>query len=635
MSYLSPTRLQFAGQFQAAPSTVNNDPVHYDNSTFKKSYQEYGSGATNGWWNPQGDASFRLINCPLTSVVIDGKECAPPSLFVAGSDTRVSGKIVDLDPEQQLVSEIWGQEIRITNKGGDTLLSGKFKVAPFTNIWWSRAASAGGGDISASAVYQSTIEELQWGDFSSEEAESLAQFRAKAGDQLSIRFIVDSYNMDHTSPEFTYGRISGSIGLSSPDGPSHFTLGRHFFPKLNRQGSPQGPLFFACGKLYQDLGRFVLDLGNSLPVSSTNGPIADVGSLYLAYLNQSNEVTILAPVPYSTEAGWYEKTSGIIDIPLSSEQITAAGDTPLMLVGNTQTDPQANPSLLSETPGGYHVRADLFVARLASEDIAEEARFEPKSLPANQANIRLYATQFGEALKGATVFLRFDNSGLQVSTSVQGRTAPVVGTPQSALNFPHTVTTNEEGFVDVTFTASDPGNVRTYMESQIYGVRYYLSQLLDSDYINENSINPSDFLSFLVWQKFEGQADWPSIQPIMQQYANLYPLMDQFIDLSSETDLLTQRDALLLVFGLDPSNPNYMPVTRDLSPAKRQAILTWLNNNESTPRSDGESNRTPKAAAPPEKLAATTPESAEPLRGGKTLAGMRRLGQLRYQTKQH
>ena len=35
MSYLGALRLHFAGQFQAAVSTVNNDPTHFDNATFQ------------------------------------------------------------------------------------------------------------------------------------------------------------------------------------------------------------------------------------------------------------------------------------------------------------------------------------------------------------------------------------------------------------------------------------------------------------------------------------------------------------------------------------------------------------------------------------------------------------------------
>ena len=35
MSYLHAVRLTFAGRFQAAVSTVNNDPTHFDNASFK------------------------------------------------------------------------------------------------------------------------------------------------------------------------------------------------------------------------------------------------------------------------------------------------------------------------------------------------------------------------------------------------------------------------------------------------------------------------------------------------------------------------------------------------------------------------------------------------------------------------
>jgi hypothetical protein len=44
MSYLSLPRIVFAGQFQADPSTVNNDPEHFDSGTFRSNYQIPGPG---------------------------------------------------------------------------------------------------------------------------------------------------------------------------------------------------------------------------------------------------------------------------------------------------------------------------------------------------------------------------------------------------------------------------------------------------------------------------------------------------------------------------------------------------------------------------------------------------------------
>ena len=128
MSYLNPLRLHFAGSFQAAPSTVNNDPTHFDNRHFRPSYQKFGEHGTNGWWNPRGNADVRLIGCQVTAAWQDGKPVSGDSILqcsIADSNTRVAAKLVDLDPEQQMVSEIWGLEVRICTADGSTLVKGQ------------------------------------------------------------------------------------------------------------------------------------------------------------------------------------------------------------------------------------------------------------------------------------------------------------------------------------------------------------------------------------------------------------------------------------------------------------------------------------------------------------------------------
>ena len=69
-----------------------------------------------------------------------------------------------------------------------------------------------------------------------------------------------------------------------------------------------------------------------------------------------------------------------------------------------------------------------------------------------------------------------------------------------------------------------------------------------------------------------------AIQPIFQQYANLYPLMGDIVDLADYDSVCGLREMLLLAFELPITNPNSMPVTRDLSQAKRTAILSWLQH---------------------------------------------------------
>src|SRR5207253_1807368 len=120
----------------------------------------------NGWFNPEGDGDWRLIGCKVTAAwLADGSPAANDDpihqCLIADSDRTVAAKLVDLDPEQQLVSEIWGLEVRICDAAGTTLLRGQFEPAAFMEIW--NRGGGGGGDSVASAMYQSVLTQLEWG----------------------------------------------------------------------------------------------------------------------------------------------------------------------------------------------------------------------------------------------------------------------------------------------------------------------------------------------------------------------------------------------------------------------------------------------------------------------------------------
>ncbi len=166
MTYLGFPRLTFAGSFQADPSTVNNDPAHFNDATFQARLQQPESGSLpdqqNGWWNPRGTGAWRLRNCHVTSVLYADGSAAASTLAdpivggtLAAANERVSAKIVDLDPEQQMVSEIWGLQLRLLDVQGRPTWSGTFTVAPFSDIWVRYPA--GHPDSFFGAVYQSTI----------------------------------------------------------------------------------------------------------------------------------------------------------------------------------------------------------------------------------------------------------------------------------------------------------------------------------------------------------------------------------------------------------------------------------------------------------------------------------------------
>ena len=64
----------FSGSFEAAISTVNNDPVHFDNARFKPSYARPQTGTgpdeLNGSFNPDGSGNWKLHGCAVTSAFL-------------------------------------------------------------------------------------------------------------------------------------------------------------------------------------------------------------------------------------------------------------------------------------------------------------------------------------------------------------------------------------------------------------------------------------------------------------------------------------------------------------------------------------------------------------------------------------
>jgi hypothetical protein len=248
MSYLNPLRLHFAGRFQANVSTVNNDPGHYDNATFLASYQEMQTAkAANGWFNPEGDAAWRLLGCNITAAwTPDGAVASDDAILkciVADSDTQAPAKLLDLDPEQQLVSEIWGLQVRIADANGNTLLSSDFEPAAFMDIWDRAVGEEAGGDVDAGAMYQSVLTNLQWADVPPNSF--LGKLKAAAADGvLSIKFNVDAINMDFTSPDFMCGRITGTIGPATASEPQHLVIGRQF---MAAPATGQFNFFFPAG----------------------------------------------------------------------------------------------------------------------------------------------------------------------------------------------------------------------------------------------------------------------------------------------------------------------------------------------------------------------------------------------------
>jgi hypothetical protein len=553
MSYLNPVRLHFAGKFQADPSTVNNTTQYYDNATFKELYAQNG-----GAWNPEGSGAWRFVDCRVTRVCYaDGSSTTDRAfdpvvgLRIADSNKRVAGKLVDLDPQQQMCSEIWSLIVRLTDGTLDSF-AGPFETAAFYDLWQRAMERGNPRQQPLSAVYQSIIAPLAWGDTSG--SRFLTELREAATDgMLSIKFNVDGYDRDSTLPTFTLGRIVGSIGPAYEDEPHQFVLGRHL-------GGTELHMNYMPCVVDTRARRLIADFGNAIATHKPGGTLMNIGDMTIGYIdaNNNNRYMPLGAVSYR-EPGWYESTAGVQSFPLNEAAIAAVASNVMAVAINGQP-------FVQENPGGVHVRADQFVYRLSPGDTAE---------------VQLYATQYGVLQDGAPITVVFDPSQLQGSTTSQ----PPVAVPDILTGFdPAKPILAKKGRAVLKLKAGNPDNPRIYVDGQVYGVRPIPQSIASNP--TGSWINPSAFVSLLVWDEYAPkELTWyGQMQPIFTQYGNLYPLMDKIIDLRSYEAVAANKDILSFVFSLPESDPNSMPVTRDLSPAKRAAILKWLKNPvEGTP----------------------------------------------------
>jgi hypothetical protein len=498
--------------------------------------------------------------------------------------------------------------VRILGAQGQLLLRGDFKPAAFTDLW-PRATAGASGDMALGAMYQSVLTDLKWGDVSG--SAFLTALRAASPEQLSIKFNVDGYNMSFGSPSFTYGRVVGTIGPSSATEPKHFVAGRQFI------ASPSQPNYAAAlnhcvGLVDSASSQILIDLGNALTTTTPGGAPNDIGDLILSCAITQGPPnclgTLLSPLDpygYVLKPDWYETTAGVVSLAVPPSA-------PLSAIQSSVLSMSGPNSFISEWSNGEFVRADGFVYRLS---------------PGHLLQVPLYATQFGQPLPGVSVGFAFDNNQLQPS-GVDSQGQPLqVGVPAQALSFPASVITDAQGMAILAVEGSDPGNPRQFIDGQVYGIRPFIN---DGSYF-DNPNNSSNFISVLLWNGFASSSPvlWSDIQPILQQYANLYPVMNRFFNLADRAAVLTNARFLNLVFTLPETDPNYMPVTRDLSPAKRKAILSWIANPQGEPSSAPPAvpSGLPRAAA----RAATFvgKGGVDPSKGGKTAALAKRLGHSR------
>jgi hypothetical protein len=543
MSYLDAPRVHFFGTFFANPSTINND---LDNFALKPPLDVS--------WNPEGAALFRFLDCRVSSVVsadgtslaaAAGDPIAQGTVSTALSPPQVVAKIVDLDPDQQSITQFYGIVVTLALPGGRGAVVGKMAVAELRDLWFQRVPTAQ-GDGAASGVWQSVLTDLQWSGL--EHSAFLRALHGASPDRLSIKFNTDAYADDIQRPTFNEGRLAGTIGPYFASEPTQFVMGRRLVPAANQ---PYWPAPFQISRAGD---RLTIDLGNSMPLAKIGGEVSGPSALSAVILSPQGSIPLPPTIDASRAA--YAVNAGVCEIPLTADQARQLEASPLGLVAQGQTA-----LLLNEPADGRYVNVEPFSLRLN---------------PGESGRVTLYASAFGKPLGALDLPIGFDDQP----------SIPDANTPPGALDFPKSVITDRNGQASIAIVAASPRPLpsrRSFIDSQVY----FLGGPWES--WGQISANSQATISVLVFNDPppKDNPTWADVQPVLNQYAVLYPAMKQWVDLSDYQAVSAAADQVLGAITLPIENPAHMPVTRDLSASHRAMIQTWIKNGCPEGASDG------------------------------------------------
>lgn len=594
MSYLAQPRISFFGRFLSDVSTRNNVNANYRPDAVQENQ-----------WNPAGGAGFELLDC--RAVGLDGIDPDDPAknLVVTGAVDQPSAKMVDLDPDWQFSSELWGLRLRVVDPGtGEMALEGRFEVAAFRDLWQRQIGNVINLQPSGGR-YVSVLMDVEWGPAADRSAHLCALRRAAPSGKLSVGVHQFGYFYASDQPRYRTGTVAVHIGPYKAGDPKTVLVHRRI-NGLTVQGQGGRPItaFSEIDVwLSPDKRHLAMDLGHALPVldvdgtlasfSALGGPLAQLASIAVgpmpdpepplfAVLSES-EIETLAEFP--TTADWYRETGGVLDVAVPADMAERVAETRLAVFGRF-ADGQVL-LLAAETADGIFFRADHFVHRMEADE---------------SATTRIYARKLGEPLVGLTLKI----AGPWTASAHFGGTVPE---PLPAgIDTAVEVVTGPDGVAELTLSAGNPGDPRAVddLDGQIL-VLGYAPSLTPAGRPDLAGTGLGFFDCIIAHVRTPYPVpDAPEfhqhIQPIMAQYAQLYPIMSQHLfDIADYDALVQNRSALLFAFGRSIDDPNYMPVTRDLSAGRMATLIKWL----STETGDlANPLRRDPASAPPHPLTA-------------------------------
>lgn len=609
-NYLTYPRLHFYGQFRTKPSTVNNDDYFGGGDTSQSTFASAGSEDWDTFakdrekymqWNPYGDASWNFSNCKITGAYDENNARVNDDTIIGLSINRNvnknAGKLVDVDSEAQIRSQIWGFNVNINNKDASLtdILQSQFEPSAFQYITTTRPGPGIGGMAAMGAFYQSILNNVTNNGNLINSPVLNEIFANTNNNQLSIRFYVDGYNPSAQDNNFCMGTVSGTISPYYENSPYSFDYCRFLNTTPSNSAIPPSVMNINVknNQLLVDYSN-VMYKSNSLysydAVSNNEAgnywTYNDIGDIVVYVYNKDHpeyetkyQWTLSSSEYYNADnitsfVDFSQNNACIKSFALNNDEINIVNSNSLRcktVYNGTST------IVAKEDDNGLYVQADKLFARLDADE---------------ETSINIIPMKYGKSVSSGTINIpqAVVNSNYYKATSnailsLNDGTSSIIDLKSNNQKY---------GVVNIKAPStirSDPNDIKTQpryaynLDSLVYETGYSYQDANGNTYqvaaqTSAQGISTYPTIITLVHDKYTipQTPTWvDDVFPILNFYNNMYPVMHSILNLSNYSSVTAHIDSMKRAFMTPINNAAYMPVTRDLSNAKREMILKWLN----------------------------------------------------------
>ena len=573
--------------------------------------------------NVNGTNECSFLDTKVTSVVYNNGSTSTIDELVNASivdnEGRPFAKMIDIDVDIQGKSTIHGMTFGIRIPEGDSFaFKGNWVPNVVSQDYWLKVKCYGphyhgshpfDASFALGAQATTVIKNVSWDSFSSftilnQLKEASEKYTGDLAVRMSFYFYTRSY-IPFLEKNFTLAYIVGSIGIAYKGEPLNFggerilVPGRFDPPGLlaidehdscyNKKLGDFSPwLFKAPFKVDSVAKKLTVDLSNSLPINMY-GTIRNIGPIQFGVLLQKSTqypefcvYTIGENIPYLAN-NWLESTSGIVTYSLDDYQLSDLKVSKLVVIQTTE-ESETSTFTAPFCGGPFPSLHESHLAQILIEEAVYFIRplnyYVDRLEYKETSKVTLLVTEYGQPVERLAIEMKRSNPSAH----------PIDGIVANEW----IVETNEKGHAEFSFRVQEPiPYPRKYSEPPcpgtpnttlpIDGQVYLFKYCVESDCPPNTKFLFVPEITFLVFSTivYTEPYTWVDhVEPLFRQYHHLNKAMRSILNLSDYHSVTLPQNIQLvnLSMTLDFDHPNYMPVTRDLSPTNHKMILKWLMN---------------------------------------------------------